>query len=71
MTSLPYNPTLLSLTPQRAKDRRVVWAISVSLAATKEMLFLRTLFYFPPGTEMFYFPGCTLYVIRRATTYSR
>lgn len=44
-----------------------VWALPCSLAATNEMSFLRTLFSFPPGTEMFYFPGCALYIICRVT----
>ena len=45
-----------------------VWALSCSLATTNEILFLRTLFSFPPGTEMFYFPGYAIYVIRIQTT---
>ncbi len=44
-----------------------VWAHSCSLAATNEMSFLRTLFSFPPGTGMFYFPGCALCIICRVT----
>ncbi len=36
----------------------MVWAISLSLAATQEMVLANArLFYFPPGTEMFHFPG--------------
>ena len=76
LTFLPYNPPrlgaehltrgkpLLGLPRVRyAISNRGVWAPSFSLAATKEMSFLRTLFYFPPGTEMFYFPGSALYII--------
>jgi len=39
-----------------------VWAVSFSLATTYEILSLRTLFYFPPGTEMFYFPGSASHI---------
>ena len=39
------------LQPQEAS--LLVWALSVSLAATQEIDFLS----FPPGTEMFQFPG--------------
>ena len=35
MTFLPYNPTLLSSSTKNAdKDRRVVWTLTLSLAAT-------------------------------------
>ena len=60
LTTPPYYPRL---DLRRGKDRRVVWAFSFSLAATNEISFLRTLFYFPPGTEMFYFPGCAFRLI--------
>ena len=54
----PYNPDH-KLYAQNifAQSLWSVWAVSFSLATTNEMLSLRTLFYFPPGTEMFYFPG--------------
>jgi len=48
--------TLRTFNSQPTSVRCVVWAPSFSLAATKEMSFLRTFFYFPLGTEMFYFP---------------
>ena len=67
LTTPPYYPC--SSFPTN-KDRRVVWALSFSLAATKEMSFLRTLFYFPPGTEMFYFPGCALWINSKVMTCS-
>ena len=51
------------------KDRRVVWASAFSLAATYAIFLLRELFSFPLGTEMFYFPRCTLYVIHRVQTH--
>ena len=49
MKLLPYNPEI--------SCEKSVWALPLSLAAIKGILFLRTLFSFPPGTEMFYFPG--------------
>ena len=39
---------------------KTVWASSFSLAATGEIKF----FSFPPGTEMFHFPGCALFAIK-------
>ena len=63
-TNLSYNP--------RRRKRRRVWADPFSLAATKGMKDVQivrherpddlniSLFSFPPGTEMFYFPGYSL-----------
>ena len=55
----PYNPPLDSA----CATSNGVWALPFSLAATGGMvvrLKAGPLFYFPPGTEMFHFPGFAL-----------
>ena len=63
-TLSPYYPHLAPLPLMnnflnvRKSGARWVWAVSVSLATTREIQFVS----FPPGTEMFYFPGCAPYI---------
>ena len=61
VSGVPFHATSTTAFPSRAESHyppvtyvTEVWAVPLSLAATKG---ITDLFYFPPGTKMFQFPG--------------
>jgi hypothetical protein len=64
VTFLPYNPTLLSSSTILRLQTKIGGWFGL-LRFRSPLLAQYLLVYFPLGTEMFYFPGCTHYIICR------